>query len=92
MFALQEVSLDIDNDLDATAGINLQDPIRELFNLDADPHLRAGMEFFLDTTITSDETYHKKFVTRHIHISKILSLSISKKNHPHVTNDTFTST
>ena len=89
MFALQEVSLDIDNDLDATAGINLQDPIRELFNLDADPHLRAGMEFFLDTTITSDETYHK---TRHIHISKILSLSISKKNHPHVTNDTFTST
>lgn len=37
--ALQEASLDADNDLDATARINLQDPIREPFNLDADPHL-----------------------------------------------------
>ena len=57
--ALQEASLDADNDLDATARINLQDPIREPFYLDADPHLRAGMEFFLDTTNASDETYHK---------------------------------
>ena len=57
--ALQEASLDTDNDLDATARINLQDPIRETFDLDADPHLRAGIDFFLDTTNASDETYHK---------------------------------
>ena len=57
--ALQEASLDADNDLDAAARINLQDPIREPFDLDADPHLRAGLEFFLDTTNASDETYHK---------------------------------
>ena len=77
--ALQEASLDADNNLNATARINLQDPIHESFNLDADPHLRAGLEFFFDTTNASDETYHKIRDSTYTYLKNLGLADIRKK-------------
>jgi hypothetical protein len=80
--ALQEASLDTNNDLDATARINLQDPIREPFNLDDDPHLRAGLEYFLDTTNASDETYHKIRDSTYTYLKNLGLVDIEKNPIP----------
>ena len=80
--ALQEASLDTDNNLDATARINLQDPIREPFDIDADPHLRAGLDFFLDTTNASDETYHKIRDSTYTYLKNLGLVDIEKNPIP----------
>ena len=55
---LQNATLEGDHDFDAEARERLTEPITELFDLDADPELRAGIRLYLDTTNASDETYH----------------------------------
>lgn len=55
--AVQEATLDDDCGLDLDVLHMLRNPIAEPVNLNDDPHLRAGIKLFLNTTNASDETY-----------------------------------
>jgi hypothetical protein len=55
--ALQEATLEGDTGLDADAKDRLQNPITEPVDLTEEPHLRAGIDIYLNTTNASEETY-----------------------------------
>jgi hypothetical protein len=62
--ALQAATLDDDNGLDPEAKDRLRNPITEPVVLD-DPHLRAGIKLFLNTTNASDEIFKDVRSTMH---------------------------
>ncbi|KAF8151585.1 hypothetical protein B0H34DRAFT_665133, partial [Crassisporium funariophilum] len=69
--ALREATLDGDEGLDADAKDRLRNPIRELVNLDGDPHLRAGIDIYLNTTNASEETYKDVRQSVHAYLDRL---------------------